>query len=259
MPLSRHADERIMNKFQVLAHRGLVSEFVPENTIKAFADALHSGADVIETDVQCSADGVAVIFHDEDLIRLAGIPKKVSEMSWKELSVLDIGFGKRIPTLKQALQEFPNARFNLDVKSLGSINSTAAVVNELGAQQRVLISSFSDSRRKRTLSKISGAIRTSAGSSRVLALWLAAGLGAAPLFRFIARQINAVQVPVKRFGFRFDTKNFVSMSLAVGLEVHYWTINDLTQVFRLMKLGATGIVTDNCDLIIAGLSKNISE
>ena len=248
-----------MNKVQILAHRGLVSEFVPENTIKAFADALHSGADVIETDVQCSSDGVAIVFHDEDLTRLAGIPKKVSEMSWKELSVLDIGFGKRIPTLKQALQEFPSSRFNLDIKSVGAIDATAAVINELGAQRRVLISSFSDSRRKRTLSKISGAIMTSAGSSRVLALWLAAGLGAASLFRLIAQDINAVQIPVKRFGFRFDTKNFVSMALAAGLEVHYWTINDLTQVIRLIKLGATGVVTDNCDLIISGLSKNNSE
>jgi glycerophosphoryl diester phosphodiesterase len=94
MPLSRHADERYMTKFQVLAHRGLVSEFVPENTIKAFADALHAGADVIETDIQCTADGVAIVFHDADLKRLAGIPKKVSETSWKEISVIDIGYGK---------------------------------------------------------------------------------------------------------------------------------------------------------------------
>ena len=83
-----------MNKFQVLAHRGLVSEFVPENTLKAFADALHAGADVIETDIQCTKDGVAIIFHDEDLIRLAGIPKKISESTWKEVSVVDIGYGK---------------------------------------------------------------------------------------------------------------------------------------------------------------------
>ena len=55
------------SRVQVLAHRGLVSDTAPENSLKAFADALAIGADVIETDVQCSKDGVAIIFHDDDL------------------------------------------------------------------------------------------------------------------------------------------------------------------------------------------------
>jgi glycerophosphoryl diester phosphodiesterase len=258
MPLSRHAVERCMYKFQVLAHRGLVSEFVPENTIKAFADALHAGADVIETDIQCTSDGVAIIFHDADLKRLAGISKKVSETSWKEISVIDIGYGKRIPTLRQALEEFPNSRFNLDIKSTSAIDSTADTVNELAAIDRVLISSFSESRRKLTVSKIAGPIRTSAGSSRVFWLWLASAMGATPLFRILAKGISALQLPVKRFGLRFDGKKFIDMALKAGLEIHYWTINDLNEVSRLKKLGATGIVSDHCDLVIAALkSKNI--
>lgn len=258
MPLSRHADERYMTKFQVLAHRGLVSEFVPENTIKAFADALHAGADVIETDIQCTADGVAIVFHDADLKRLAGIPKKVSETSWKEISVIDIGYGKRIPTLKQALEEFPKSRFNLDIKSTSAIKATANTINELEANDRVLISSFSESRRKLTISKIAGPIRTSAGSSRVFWLWLASAMGATPLFRILAKGISALQLPVKRFGLRFDGKKFIRMALKAGLEIHYWTINDLNEVSRLRKLGATGIVSDHCDLVIAALdSKTI--
>ena len=68
-PLSNLAGVRI------LAHRGLVSEFVTENTIKAFTDAIAAGADVIETDIQVSKDSVALVFHDADLLRLAGIKK----------------------------------------------------------------------------------------------------------------------------------------------------------------------------------------
>jgi glycerophosphoryl diester phosphodiesterase len=242
-----------MSKFQVLAHRGLVSEFVPENTIKAFADALHSGADVIETDVQCTADGVAIVFHDSDLNRMAGIPKQISETSWKEISVIDIGFGKRIPTLRQALEEFPGARFNLDIKSTGAIEATAKVINELSATNRVLISSFSERRRNQTISKISGHIRTSAGSTKVLLLWLAAAFAVTPLFRHFSKGIDALQVPVQRFGLRFDGKKFINMALQGGIELHYWTINDLREVSRLKKLGATGIVTDHCDLVITAL------
>jgi len=262
-----------MNNFQVLAHRGLVSEFVPENTLKAFADALHAGADVIETDIQCTKDGVAIIFHDDDLIRLAGIPKKISESSWKEISVIDIGFGKRIPSLEQALTDFPNARFNLDIKTKLAEAPVAEVVNRLQAHKRVLISSFSDLRSKRTVNSIVGEVRTSAGSWRVLGLWLSFAIGATPLFSLLTRKvsalqipvsqfglrfdskISALQIPVSQFGLRFDSKRFIALALANKLEVHFWTINDVALVRKLKSLGATGVVTDNCDLVIAALKK----
>jgi glycerophosphoryl diester phosphodiesterase len=242
-----------MQKFQVLAHRGLVSEFVPENTIKAFADALEAGADVIETDVQCTSDGVVIVFHDEDLLRMAGIARKVSDMTWQEVSVLDIGHGKRIPSLKQALEYFPNARFNLDVKASAASKPTANVINEINARERVLISSFSDRRRTETISMIDGPIRTSAGSIRVLALWLSAKIGAAPLFKRLSREINALQIPVSKFPIRLDGERFISFTKRAGLELHYWTINDIDEVKRLKGLGANGIVTDNCDVVIAAL------
>ena len=244
-----------MKNFQVLAHRGLVSEFVPENTLKAFADALHAGADVIETDIQCTKDGVAVVFHDEDLVRLAGIPKKISETSWKEISVVDIGYGKRIPTLEAALLDFPAARFNLDVKSRSAAPAIAEVINRLNAQSRVLISSFSDSRSRQTVKLVNGSVRTSAGSLRVLGLWLCFAFGTPPLFSALCRKIDALQIPVARFGLRFDSKRFIRMALACQIEVHYWTINDLSQVERLRRLGATGIVTDHCDKIISSIKK----
>lgn len=244
-----------MTKFQVLAHRGLVSEFVTENTIKSFADALHAGADVIETDVQCTADGVAIIFHDEDLVRIAGIPKKISSVNWNELAVLDIGFGKRIPTLEQALRDFPTARFNLDIKSQSAIKAVAEVINRLGAQKRVLISSFSDSRGSATVKLIRGGVNSSAGSIRVLLLWLCALLGTASLFRRFSRSITALQIPVKQFGIRLDSKRFINLAIGSGLEVHYWTINEIDEVLRLRALGATGIVTDTCDVVIRAISK----
>lgn len=244
-----------MKNFQVLAHRGLVSEFVPENTLKAFADALHAGADAIETDIQCTKDGVAVIFHDDDLIRLAGIPKKISESTWKEISVVDIGYGKRIPTLESALLDFPAARFNLDVKSRSAAPAIAEVINRLNAQNRVLISSFNDLRSRQTVKLVNGSVRTSAGSLRVLGLWLCFAIGATPLFSALSRKVDALQIPVSRLGLRFDSKRFIGMALACNLDVHFWTINELNEVERLRRLGASGIVTDNCDLVVNSIKK----
>lgn len=244
-----------MKNFQVLAHRGLVSEFVPENTLKAFADALHSGADVIETDIHCTKDGVAVVFHDEDLVRMAGIPKKISELTWKEISVIDIGYGKRIPALENALLDFPAAKFNLDVKSKSAVHAIAGVVNRLNAQSRVLISSFSDARSDQTVKLVNGSVRTSAGSLRVLGLWLCFAVGATPLFSVLCRKVDALQIPVSRFGLRFDSRRFIDMALACKLEVHFWTINDLSEVDRLRSLGASGVVTDYCDRVIDSIKK----
>ena len=55
----------------VIAHRG-ASAYAPENTLPAFELAARQGADMIELDVQRSADGVLVVFHDDTTERWDG-------------------------------------------------------------------------------------------------------------------------------------------------------------------------------------------
>lgn len=244
-----------MKAVQILAHRGLVSEFVPENSLKAFADALAVGADVIETDVQCTRDGVPIVFHDEDLARMCGVAKKVTELDWTEIENLDIGFGKRIPTLKEALLAFPGARFNLDIKSEKSIAPTAELINQLGVHSRILISSFSDSRRLRTIALLKTKVKTSAGVSLVLRLLISSTLGLGFWARALAKNISALQIPTRQGLLRLDSPGFIKKMKSLNLEVHYWTINNASEMHRLVKLGASGIVTDHCDLAIQELKK----
>ena len=59
----------------VVAHRGY-SRDAPENSMSAFRKAIEVGADVIELDVQETSDGVIVVLHDRDLMRLAGDPRR---------------------------------------------------------------------------------------------------------------------------------------------------------------------------------------
>ena len=63
---------------KVFAHRGMHGGKVVENTIEAFEKAVENGYG-IELDVQLSADGQAVVFHDYTLFRLFGETKSVSE------------------------------------------------------------------------------------------------------------------------------------------------------------------------------------
>jgi len=92
-----------------IAHRGARDE-APENTRSAFERALACDVDGIELDVQMSADGIPVIFHDRSLYRITRQRKSVAERSFAELAQLDWGgwFGPRfkaepIMTLEQTL------------------------------------------------------------------------------------------------------------------------------------------------------------
>ena len=49
------------------------------------------GADYAEIDVQTTADGVVVLIHDADLMRLASVNRKVQNMSYEELREIDVG------------------------------------------------------------------------------------------------------------------------------------------------------------------------
>lgn len=86
------------------AHRGLWRTVdAPENSLAAFERACGAGYG-IELDVRLSADGEAVVFHDDTLERMTGQPGFVSEHSAGELSALPYLDGPGcIPTLAQAL------------------------------------------------------------------------------------------------------------------------------------------------------------
>lgn len=88
-----------------VAHRGYhdMNHAVWENTLAAFARAVEAGF-AIECDVHIVADGGIVVFHDDTLDRLCGIPGDVRARTTAELGMLSIGgTAERIPTLKQVL------------------------------------------------------------------------------------------------------------------------------------------------------------
>lgn len=88
-----------------LAHRGLHGRAsgVIENSRAAFAAAIRGGYG-IELDLQLSADGEAMVFHDDDLARLTGAEGRVGARSAIELGALGLtGGDEAIPTLAEVL------------------------------------------------------------------------------------------------------------------------------------------------------------
>jgi glycerophosphoryl diester phosphodiesterase len=241
---------------RILAHRGFTADSATaENTIEAFRAALELGATHLESDIQVTKDGVPVLFHDDDLLRVAGLPRKISEIPLAELRGLSLISGGKIPTLREALVELPTARFNLDLKVWGAVVPAVELIRELGAQNRVLVSSFSDRRRAKAIGLFDVPVVSSAGSMRVLALWLAAKLRLSWLIEWLSRPIQALQIPVGQGPIRLDSPDFIARMKVAGLELHYWTINEADEMLRLVGLGADGIVTDRTDIAVKTLRK----
>lgn len=96
--------------FLVIAHRG-ASFAAPENTFAAFTLAARMKADMIELDVQLSADGIPVVFHDDHLDDRTDGTGLISDLEFRELKELDAGAwysadfaGERIPALDEVLK-----------------------------------------------------------------------------------------------------------------------------------------------------------
>ena len=86
------------------AHRGLHGNGVPENSLLAFEEAVKKGFG-IELDVQLSADGVVMVFHDYTLIRMTEKEEKLKNLTAEELQALSLaGTEQTIPTFREVLE-----------------------------------------------------------------------------------------------------------------------------------------------------------
>ena len=101
--LRRHpARQRMAGRY--IAHRGLHTADVPENSLAAFRAAIERGY-AIEIDIHLTADGELAVFHDDDLNRVCGVNKRVEECTMAELKELRLrDTDERIPTLAECLK-----------------------------------------------------------------------------------------------------------------------------------------------------------
>lgn len=242
---------------RVLAHRGLALD-APENTLLAFERALAVGATHLETDVHVSRDGVAVVSHDPDLSRLVGRPARVGDLTMAELRAIDLGSGQGYVSMAEAFDAFPHARFNIDVKIAGAAAPLVAAIREAGAVDRVLIGSFSASRRLAVTRELPGVATSVSSGGAVAAVRAANTPGGVPLVRRILRDVDAVQLPLRILGMPTVTPRTMAAFHAAGVEVHLWTINDPAEMDRLLALGVDGLVSDRADLAVAAVERHLS-
>ena len=138
----------------LVGHRG-ARAVAPENTLLAFEAGLAGGADILELDVQLTADGQVIVFHDYDLAAKTGVPGRVGDYPAAYLQTLDVGYtpGKqfadaRMPLLREVLA-WARGRIPLMIEHKhGPIftpaldSAVVALVEEFGMVDDVVCTSF---------------------------------------------------------------------------------------------------------------------
>jgi len=228
-----------------IVHRGGAGEAL-ENSASAFARAIDLGYMYVETDVQATADGVLLAFHDRSLDRVTDGRGKISELPYSKVARARIGGREPIPLLADLLADFPTVRFNIDAKHPATLRPLAEVLTRAGALDRVCLASFSDRRLRWLRSALGPGICTALGPREVgqLKRSLHAG-GARPL----PRTALCVQVPPRLGPLPLVDTAFNARAHELGLVVHVWTIDRAAEMDRLLDLGVDGIMTDRPEVL----------
>ncbi|MFV0429224.1 MAG: glycerophosphodiester phosphodiesterase [Arachnia sp.] len=225
----------------VWAHRG-ASAAAPENTIPAFELAVEHGADGVEFDVQLTADGHPVVFHDEKLQRITGAPGRVRETTLEQLRQLDASTGRegfagtRVPTLDEALELLAptGVWINIELKTNrvadGLEESVISLIDDYEVRGRSSVSSFHH-KSLRYLARIDPGLRLGTlYSDPILRPW-----------RY------AVELGTQALHARMDsvTGKLIDKCHAHLLQVAVWTVDDKDDIKRMAQLGADAIITNH--------------
>jgi glycerophosphoryl diester phosphodiesterase len=217
-----------------------------ENTLVAFDHAVKLGYTYLETDAHTTADGVLLAFHDQVLERVTGSTGTIASTPYVDLVGALIGGREPIPTMADLLEHFPEARFNIDLKSEPAVAGLADLVERTAAHHRVCVGSFSEWRLREFRRLVSRPVATSYGPMGVA------------LSRFAPRALaeavlggrgDALQVPHRLRGVTVVTERFVERAHAAGRPVHVWTVDEPEQMRDLLDLGVDGLMTDRTDVL----------
>jgi glycerophosphoryl diester phosphodiesterase len=204
----------------------------------ALAGAMAAGADGFELDVRLCKSGELLVFHDEDLMRLTGDPRRIAQLTWPELQDVRIG-GEPIPTLLEVLTELPDAMVNIELKkhpmrqALALVKACAEAVEQSGSLGRVLVSSF-DPRLLLMLRVLEpnlarGLLFAKEQGFPLRRGWLARGLAPSAVH---PEHVLVTAARMKHWRKR-------------GLRVHTWTTDDPARIGELAQIGVHAIICND--------------
>jgi glycerophosphoryl diester phosphodiesterase len=221
----------------VTAHRG-DSKHAPENTLAAFRAAIAAHADYSELDVQRTRDGAVVVLHDGDLMRMAGDPRRIGDLTLADLDGIDVGrrfspdfAGEHVPLLASVIDLVRGRmRLNIELKYNGPDPGLAAAVVEVLRSRdfldQVVITSLSAAALKQ-VKAIEPRLRTG--------LIVTADVGDVVRADADFLSLNSARA----------TTAVLRRAHADGKQVHVWTVNRAEVMLRMIERGVDNLITDD--------------
>lgn len=250
----------------LIAHRG-GRGLKPENTMAAFLDAAELWqADMIELDVQGTADGHCVVIHDATVDRTTNGTGPVAAMTLAEIQSLDAGYrftqddgktfpfrgqGVRVPTIAEVFAALPSTRLTIESKTAAAQVPLFRAIAEYHATDRVIVAGERDAFRT-LFHTYRGPI--SASLEQTLPMWFAHHVFLSGLTWMRA---DVVQMPEYYHGRRMLKRNFIGALHAKGVHIHVWTVNEVDDMNRLLDWGVDGLITDYPDRLARVLNARV--
>jgi glycerophosphoryl diester phosphodiesterase len=242
----------------IIGHRG-ASGVAPENTLAAFHEALAAGADGIEFDVRLTRDGVPVIIHDNTLRRTGRLPHRVADLSWAELSKVDVGSwfassfaNETVPSLAELFTLFQSNTSTLylemkcdspaEQRPLAEACATAIDAHSL--KERVIVECFQLPALK-ILKEIDPEIKTAALFEPTLTN------PSVFLDQSIINQATGVGAGAVALHHRLARKTLVQKAKLAGLHVAVWTVDDPSWIERARAIGIDALITNDPAAMLA--------
>lgn len=237
-----------MTRPRLLGHRGARAR-APENTVASLRRGLADGADGFEFDVRMTADGHAVLLHDDTVDRTTAGTGALREMTLEQARGLDAGAwfddahaGERIPTLDEVLDEFlGSAALALEMKETLPASVLRGLAERLHAAPDAdfLVGSFQ-------LRALETAREHVPAAPRVLIL---------RRDQPIPDEATRAALGLRGVFARTESvdERFVVDSRRAGLQCYAYTVNDPERAAQLARLGVDGIISDDPGTVRAGL------
>jgi glycerophosphoryl diester phosphodiesterase len=223
----------------IVGHRGAAGE-APENTLESFQLAVEQGADMVELDLQLTADGTLVAFHDRDLHLLNQEAVPIESLSLDQLTdavYLDRRGKKRrgasIPTLATTIQTLPaELPLNLELKRYGADRERFVSVlgREITGREQLLLSSFDW--------ELLALVRQRLPDRPVAPI---ADSGTDALLE-ASQELEAFSIHSE---WRIASHHLVHQARAAGRSTLVYTINKPDRARRLLARGVSGLFSDH--------------
>jgi glycerophosphoryl diester phosphodiesterase len=221
----------------VTAHRGVHLK-APENTAAAIREAIAVGAQFAEIDVQLSKDGVLVVTHDNDFSRMAGVAKKVWDLTYDEIRAIPLGahatpeyHNEPAPRFDEVLAIAKDRiKLNVELKCYGDHEPRLAerVVTEVragGMANQVIIQCLE----YEPLQEV-----------RRLAPEIPVGY----LLSVNARHPSRLEVNFLGAALSRATGAFVRAAHRRGQQVHVWTVDKPESMEQMIDVGVDSLITN---------------